>query len=1664
MKNFTRTIILILAFTFVLIGGINAATKTWVSTTTGGTWTTANSWSPSGVPVAGDAIIINTSTAGNFTISAVPATVFLSVTTGGTGTGTITLTGASLVDFNPGTLTINANTTLAFGTKKVLISLSASAVAVGKILTTTTLDVGYTSTGTLFTVNGTLNISSNANGPGLYTDGASRLVIANGGTINVTGVGSSYTLYPLTVNYASSSSYGTINFKGSGNWGPTTVGSNNYPIINGKLTLQGTTFFNTGFLNWGANSMLEYLQTASVNATTVEWPAGPTNTPKSILINCGSNTITTIGNNRTYSGTLSMTAGFLALGTRNLILSTPSVMTGASANSYVVTNGSGALTVNAVTTAGYTFSVGSAASDYTPLTVTPSGTTNLTVAVNSLTLSVADATQCVQKQWSVIAGTTGIIGTVAPKWNNGFPDEGTSFNHFTACDFGVWNGSAWTTSNVGIPTGTYTVSKSNLSIPTSGTNQYVVGHNLAFSCTAPAAPNGSATQSFCSAASPTVASLSASGSSIQWYDAPTNGNVLSSNTTLTNNTSYYASQTVSSCESTSRLAVAVTVNVTPNAPTPTTPQAFCSVTSPTVANLATNGASPIWYTAFTGGTALATSTALTTINYYQSQTVNGCESARSNAVAVTFNTTPIAVVAAASPNPICENNTITLTGSAMDATSYSWAGPNGFTSLSQSPTINGITTANAGIYFLTASNSCGTGGLSDNFADGNFTAFPTWSVQAGGFQSTNFLKGDNANADDRITTPNTQAYGSWQFDFTFQTTSGTTAQVIRYFTSASSTNLGTTNGYYIFLDGSGEISFRKITGGTPTVLISSTYSANTLSHTVKVTRTSANLFELFLDGSSLGTAADATYTTTAFAGIWNTGAIVSDNHTIDNINCIPYATTASLTVNTAPIAPTPTTPQAFCSAASPTVASLATNGASPLWYAASSGGPALATSAALTTTSYYQSQTVNGCESARSTAVVVTVNNTSAPVASAQDFCAASSPTVANLTATGTAIQWYSAASGGTALASTTALASGIYFASQTVSWCESTSRTPVSVNVSSNPVAGTVSTAATSVCTGSSNLLTLTGNDGSIQWQRSTTSAGAGFTDIAGANSSTYNATNLTVSTWFRAKVSKSSCAEVFTPAVKVTVTNVPSVGGTLSSNVTICRNSGTTLSLAGSSGTIIWQYSTNWTAATPTWATTVGTTTSLATGALTASRAYRAKLTSGSCISYSNQVVVTVSPTSAVASITGSGVFCAGSNVNLAIASATGIIQWQESPTSTGTFTNISGANGLTYTIANLQATRSYRVVVTSGACSSITSAVATVTCSPIAVGGTVTSNQAASVCVGTNAIFTVAGSTGTRQWQSSTNGVDFTDIPASAGLNKTINITVPTYVRVKLTSGPCAIAYSNVIFTNVTVAVGGTITSNKPSSVCVGTSTIFTSTGSTGTRQWQSSANGVDFTDLAASTGLNKTISVTSPIYVRLKLTNGTCASVAYSNVIFTDVLPNAVGGTISGEASVMVNTGTTLAVTGSTGTIAWQRSTNGTTWTTISGQTTSSLATGNLSVSTSYRVKATVGTCFVYSPVFTVTVNSPRSSEIASTSFGAIAYPNPFADNFMLEVSASTNEMIQVNVYDMLGKLVENHQVNVSDLSTFVIGNKFVSGVYNIEVIQGTQIERLRVVKN
>jgi hypothetical protein len=190
---------------------------------------------------------------------------------------------------------------------------------------------------------------------------------------------------------------------------------------------------------------------------------------------------------------------------------------------------------------------------------------------------------------------------------------------------------------------------------------------------------------------------------------------------------------------------------------------------------------------------------------------------------------------------------------------------------------------------------------------------------------------------------------------------------------------------------------------------------------------------------------------------------------------------AVLTVN-AVAAPTASS-QTFCNSA--TVANLvATTGSNLQWYAGATGGAALASTTALATGNYYVSQTVSGCESTR-TLVSVTVSVTSAPTASSQTFC--NSATVANLMATGSNLQWYSGATGGSALASTTALATGNYYVSQTVSGCESTrTLVAVTVNVTAAP------TATSQTFCNNATVANLMATGSNLQWYAAATGGAA--------------------------------------------------------------------------------------------------------------------------------------------------------------------------------------------------------------------------------------------------------------------------------------------------------------------------------------------------------------------------------------------------------------------------------------------------------------------------------------------------------------------------------------------------------------------------------------------
>ena len=84
--------------------------------------------------------------------------------------------------------------------------------------------------------------------------------------------------------------------------------------------------------------------------------------------------------------------------------------------------------------------------------------------------------------------------------------------------------------------------------------------------------------------------------------------------------------------------------------------------------------------------------------YTLTVTDGGCTSDPVN-TSVTVNTKP--TTTASSNSPVCEGETIELYGGPGGMTTYSWTGPNSFTSSLQNPTIPGATTAMDGTYTLT---------------------------------------------------------------------------------------------------------------------------------------------------------------------------------------------------------------------------------------------------------------------------------------------------------------------------------------------------------------------------------------------------------------------------------------------------------------------------------------------------------------------------------------------------------------------------------------------------------------------------------------------------------------------------------------------------------------------------------------------------------------------------------------------------------------------------------------------------------------------------------------------------------------------------------------------------------------------------------------------------
>ncbi len=90
---------------------------------------------------------------------------------------------------------------------------------------------------------------------------------------------------------------------------------------------------------------------------------------------------------------------------------------------------------------------------------------------------------------------------------------------------------------------------------------------------------------------------------------------------------------------------------------------------------------------------------------------------------------------------------------------------------------------------------------------------------------------------------------------------------------------------------------------------------------------------------------------------------------------------------------------------------------------------------------------------------------------------------------------------------------------------------------------------------------------------------------------------------------------------------------------------------------------------------------------------------------------------------------------------------------------------------------------------------------------------------------------------------------------------------------------------------------------------------------------------------------------------------------------------------------------------------------------------------------------------------------QTKDLSEVGFGVSASHNPFTTTFALQLTnANDTETINVSIYDMSGKLIERHAINPMDIEAAQFGSNLASGMYMVEVRQGSNQALVRQVKN
>ncbi len=912
------------------------------------------------------------------------------------------------------------------------------------------------------------------------------------------------------------------------------------------------------------------------------------------------------------------------------------------------------------------------------------------------------------------------------------------------------------------------------------------------------------------------------GGVLNWYIVSTGGTSTATAptpiTTTAGIATYYVSQTISGCEG-PRASLVVTVKSLPGLPLVTSPINYC--VGETSSALSATGTALQWYTVASGGTASTSAptpntSIATELNYFVSQIVNGCEGPRVNSKVV-VNAIPANPVATNFIN-YCQNqiaSPLIASGSSLKWYTTATGGTGSLTAPTPSTTNVGTTS----YYVSQTINGCESGRTKIDILVNPTPLSPN------------------------VNSPLTYCLGDVA---TTLSTSTITGNTLKWYTSSSggvailssptpnTASSGTTSYYVSETNTYGCESSRSLISVTvnslplaPTVTPSVSYCKDTTASPLTASPSAGHTLRWYT------VATGGTATTTAITPSTNT--VGSVTYYVSQVNsttgCESARASIEVITKAIPTLPIYTSPIAICQFTSATSLSATPSvGGTINWYTTATGGTGSTTApipstTTVGTTTYFLSQTINGCESTRGS-FAVTVNPTPAtPTISSvvNPTCASPSGSLQlnNLPTTSwTVIRTPAVVAGteiynnSTSTYSITNLEPGTYSFTVSNGFCTSTSSASVTINavpVQSAPIVGTIVQPTCTVATGSVTLNNLPSGNWTLTSNLGATISGSGSsTVISGLIPGTYNYTVKNIATNCISVASSNVVIadQPFIPSQPVVVSPQFFVTGAKVSDLQV------------PSGTIKWYSAQN-------GGLVLNPLTTLVSGN------YYASETLGSCESSRATAIITVdSPTNAgIVNAVGPSTICSGSTANLKLIGYVGsVLKWQSS-VDNSSWTDIANTSSIDiYTTSNLTTSLYFRAVVQSGVSSIQYSVPALITVNSPSNAGAL-SSLTSSVCKNTlGGTITLSGINGSVvKWQESTNGgSSWIDIAGTANLNSYVvpALSMTTSFRAVVENGVCTQVATTVPST-ITVKDTPVIPVLTNQLACIGETKVFGTT---------------------------------------------------------------------------------------------------------------------------------------------------------------------------------------------------------------------------------------------